>query len=542
MCMLGTPITVFAILRAFPNLDKVFMSADFHLVIASSIAACAIGIAIIAGLAAGRSRDYALIFLAIGCLGVGVLMLGHGLTTPGVAGVQPNQWVSRFPSLAIAAFALSQLLAVMRPRRGLERAVTRHPWVSMAVPTVLLCGALALAVSSTRQIPTSTAPSGDASSASEAASSYGASSARESSYGNASYGESTDESSAGSHDSHGSYGSYGGGDATSAYGGSSYAEPGAGSGAPSDDAAPAPQGDPTNEKLVMNAIAIISAAILMGVGLIHWRRWRLSSDGVVLALALACWLAVEALVSLRFGSMWHVSWWDYHALLLLGFGSSVFAIVSSYLRKKERSSLSGAFLHDSLDHIARGYPEALKTLVAAVEARDEYTSGHSRRVTETAAAIGQRIGLHHDDLRRLVWGAELHDIGKIGISDHIIHKPGRIDRRGTRSRPRASGYRMGHREASKLAERGSRGHTPPSRTYGWRRVPRPVGRRSDPPVGAYRCDRRCLGRADFQPSLPTGLRDPQGARDHARGPRDAVRFQVPGRVLRIHRCRGPKSR
>lgn len=47
-------------------------------------------------------------------------------------------------------------------------------------------------------------------------------------------------------------------------------------------------------------------------------------------------------------------------------------------------------------------------------------------MTETAAAIGQRLGLPADELRRLVWGAELHDIGKIGIPDQIIHKPGAL--------------------------------------------------------------------------------------------------------------------
>ncbi len=187
---------------------------------------------------------------------------------------------------------------------------------------------------------------------------------------------------------------------------------------------PAAAGPTSTEKMMMDLLRLLAGVALVGVGFVHWRRWRLSNDTVVLALALACWLGAEALMSLRFGTVWRISWWDYHALLLMGFGSAVYAVVAGFLRTREKDSLQHAFRHDPLDHIARGYPEALRTLVAAVEARDSYTSGHSHRVTETAAAIGQRLGLPSNELRRLVWGAELHDIGKIGIPDHIIHKPG----------------------------------------------------------------------------------------------------------------------
>jgi putative nucleotidyltransferase with HDIG domain len=161
------------------------------------------------------------------------------------------------------------------------------------------------------------------------------------------------------------------------------------------------------------------------VGVVHWRRWRLSGDTVVLALSIASLLSAEALVSLAFGRMWHLSWWDYHALLLLGFGSAVTAVMLGFLRTRgSEGSLADAYMKDPLHHIARGYPEALKTLVTAVEVRDVYTHGHSRRVTEIAARIGQKMGLPADELRKLVWGAELHDIGKIGIPDHIINKEG----------------------------------------------------------------------------------------------------------------------
>lgn len=52
-----------------------------------------------------------MVLVALGCLSVGVLMLAHGLTTPATLGQPANQWVGRFPTLAIAAFAVLLALA-----------------------------------------------------------------------------------------------------------------------------------------------------------------------------------------------------------------------------------------------------------------------------------------------------------------------------------------------------------------------------------------------------------------------------------------------
>jgi putative nucleotidyltransferase with HDIG domain len=180
---------------------------------------------------------------------------------------------------------------------------------------------------------------------------------------------------------------------------------------------------------VLAVVGTMAALALTVVGLNHWRRWRLSGDSVQLALVLASLLAAEAQVSMRFGRLWHLSWWDYHVLLLLGFGSTVYALLKSYMRGQERRlELGHVFQGSPLAHISRGYPEALRALVAAVEARDSYTRGHSKRVTELSLTIGQKLGLRDDKLRQLVWGAELHDIGKIGIPDEVVQKPGALTR------------------------------------------------------------------------------------------------------------------
>ncbi len=65
-------------------------------------------------------------------------------------------------------------------------------------------------------------------------------------------------------------------------------------------------------------------------------------------------------------------------------------------------------------------------LIAALEAKDEYTRGHSERVTAYAMDLGRVIGLPSETLNALELGGFLHDIGKIGIPERILHKPDRL--------------------------------------------------------------------------------------------------------------------
>ena len=69
---------------------------------------------------------------------------------------------------------------------------------------------------------------------------------------------------------------------------------------------------------------------------------------------------------------------------------------------------------------------AIESLVFALEAKDKYTAGHSRRVTEIAVTIGEQLGLPQDELDDLRWGALLHDIGKIAVDPQIQNKPGKL--------------------------------------------------------------------------------------------------------------------
>jgi len=83
-------------------------------------------------------------------------------------------------------------------------------------------------------------------------------------------------------------------------------------------------------------------------------------------------------------------------------------------------------MYEDMRNLYRG---TIRSLVAALEARDPYTSGHAERVANWAVRVGQKMGLSGERLNLLEYIAMLHDIGKIGISDFILNKPGKYTRR-----------------------------------------------------------------------------------------------------------------
>jgi HD-GYP domain-containing protein (c-di-GMP phosphodiesterase class II) len=68
--------------------------------------------------------------------------------------------------------------------------------------------------------------------------------------------------------------------------------------------------------------------------------------------------------------------------------------------------------------------ETVEALANALEANDEYTSSHARWITDLALKVGGGLGLDSQQLKRLELGALFHDIGKIGIPEGILSKPG----------------------------------------------------------------------------------------------------------------------
>lgn len=336
--MLTLPVAVLILLRGAPSLDASFFDAEVHLWVVSVIAGFSAAIALVAAFGASESKHPGLVHLSIGASAVGVFMLGHGLTTPGVLGNGPNAWVGRFPYLALGIFTITLFSSSRRVDKPLERLVARRPVTFVAGAFSLMAAFTAFIVANPSLWPR-----------------------------------------------------------------------------------------PAWEE---NALDVVSVGIILmahGAIWVHWRRWLLGNDAVQLALTFAAAMTIAAQVSLEHGVFGRLSWWDYHAYLLAGFGCTVYAIVSRSVKSRRVSGvLANAFSDDVFAHIVDGYPDALRQLVKAVEVRDAYTHGHSQRTAHVATELGIRLGLAEDRLRVVARGAFLHDLGKIGIPDAVLNKPSKL--------------------------------------------------------------------------------------------------------------------
>lgn len=339
--MLLLPPSVLVLLRVQGSLDLRWFSAYGHLVVVSAIAACALLVAVIASVTAVRTRRAAVVWLGWGCMSVGIAMLGHGLTTPGVWGREPNVWVGRLPYLALASLALGLAGASTSPSRKLNRTISRYPLAAIAVP-VCATTALTIAVIADSQLLSGTVPL-------------------------------------------------------------------------------------PHEERALGVLSLACGGLLLPVIATHWRRWQLGHDIVQLAIVFASAMCIAALTSFELGVFAQLSWWDYHAYLLAGFGMTAFAVMARGRREQTVTHvLADTFNDDPFAAIVSGYPEALQSMVRAVEIKDAYTHGHSARTARMAVELGQRMRLGPDRLRVIARGAYLHDLGKIGIPDQILNKPGRL--------------------------------------------------------------------------------------------------------------------
>ena len=78
------------------------------------------------------------------------------------------------------------------------------------------------------------------------------------------------------------------------------------------------------------------------------------------------------------------------------------------------------------ENLEAAYLEFVGSLANALDARDQYTAGHSGRVSQLSCATAAAMNLGPDEIERIRIGALLHDVGKIGIADSVLQKPGRL--------------------------------------------------------------------------------------------------------------------
>lgn len=84
-------------------------------------------------------------------------------------------------------------------------------------------------------------------------------------------------------------------------------------------------------------------------------------------------------------------------------------------------------IRKTMNDLSCAYDNTLTALVKALDAREKEVGSHSERVMNFASFLGAKLGITGRELQELSKGALLHDIGKIGISDNILLKPGQLD-------------------------------------------------------------------------------------------------------------------
>jgi HD-GYP domain-containing protein (c-di-GMP phosphodiesterase class II) len=99
---------------------------------------------------------------------------------------------------------------------------------------------------------------------------------------------------------------------------------------------------------------------------------------------------------------------------VLASGVVIYAVTRMYFRRAEVAN----------DRLSASYDETLAGWAAALDVRDRSTARHTERVTDLTEALAERLGFAGEDLVRIRRGSTLHDIGKMGVSDAILHKPG----------------------------------------------------------------------------------------------------------------------
>lgn len=174
---------------------------------------------------------------------------------------------------------------------------------------------------------------------------------------------------------------------------------------------------------------LLSAAL---TGIVAYAIWRYA-DAYLFARLPAQAAMIGALVLLletQIAMLWGrgeftYSWWLYHLLYLAAF----FVLFAGWAYEAVRAGTIKAIgdalsMRDAIAQLERGHDDDLLELVEAIELKDLGTHGHVRRVGAFAVAIGQKMGLSATEMRQLALAAKMHDVGKIGVPDHILKKPG----------------------------------------------------------------------------------------------------------------------
>ncbi len=369
LALLGSPIAVLLLLFWNPHLDPQLQAPGPHFVIVTLAAGMAALVGLLVLLVAERLRETRAFALGLAFCAIAGFFFIHGLLTPGFVIKEASNGIGWAPLLALLLGAICLAFSTVRHRPGEEPWVFRHRRAILVLLVVVWAGFLALSIASPRFLD------GHPSSFTGLLS------------------PTMPPDHVHNHDGYG------------------------------DGASMTAQHPPW----IAGGLVLATGILLLLAALRYARNYRLSRLPLHATIVAGIALLIESLLSFFFASVWRASWWEYHVLVLLGISTILYGLMLDYRRDASLTrTISALLVNGSLEALEQSYSEVLTGLVAAVEAKDAYTKGHSEKVARLAVQIGERLGMPPERLRVLYQAGLLHDIGKIGIADGILNKPGRL--------------------------------------------------------------------------------------------------------------------
>lgn len=108
------------------------------------------------------------------------------------------------------------------------------------------------------------------------------------------------------------------------------------------------------------------------------------------------------------------------------YGTAVMLMDTSAEEELTKQLLEVKVAIEKREGIEKMSHQLVKALSKSIDAKDEYTNGHSNRVAKYSVMIAEHMGYDEDQLRQMEYSALLHDVGKIGVPNAIINKPGKL--------------------------------------------------------------------------------------------------------------------
>jgi len=176
-------------------------------------------------------------------------------------------------------------------------------------------------------------------------------------------------------------------------------------------------------------VAASSAGLLANANRLRWTMAGLFLMGIVLTLLAGVALArrITRPVQTLVAATRLVSAGDLNHQAPVTTRDEIGELTASFNQMTQSLREKSTSLKETLSQLQDTYLMTIEALAAAVEARDPYTHGHTQRVRDYAVEIARTMGVEEPGIGALRRAAVLHDIGKIGIEDHILRKQTRLD-------------------------------------------------------------------------------------------------------------------